>query len=127
MWPGAVPGDPGCGWAVDARVIHIPGWGKDETAWLRTQSQVVGTGASRWVEAAPGDWGPGWRSDHGHASQHLLSVCFPVFCGCGLKLSGILLHNDEWVSDGMDGSRLLVGRLYHDRGLHTEGPGRGLV
>ena len=53
-----VPGDPGCGWAVGVRARHIPGWGK-ETAWLRTRSQTVDRGASRQVEAAPGDWGPG--------------------------------------------------------------------
>ena len=65
----------------------------------------------------------GWRSDHDHASQHLLSV----FCGCGLKPAGILLHPGELVSDGLDGSRLLVGCLYYDRGLQTWGPGHRLV
>ena len=69
----------------------------------------------------------GWRSDYGRTSQHLLAVRFPVFCGCGLKLEGILLHAGELFRDGLDGSRLLVGRLNHDRGLQTRGPGCGLV
>ena len=53
-----VPADPGCGWAVDVRACHVPGWGKEQTAWLRTRSQVVDRGASRWDAATPGDWGP---------------------------------------------------------------------
>ena len=93
---------------------------------LRMRGHAVTLGGVRW---RPPGWGHevSWRSHHGRAPQHLLSVCFSVFCGGGLELAGILLHPGELVRDGLNGGRLLICWLYNNRGLQTGGPGSGLV